>query len=148
MSKSNQELSSLQVDMNSFGQLKWEISPLGTSTTFLNPNISLYPPSNTIIPHLSLEISMYTHQKPLNLYLYLPSHSVYPQEITKSLIYNLLQKYWQQNTYKSDFHHFTQSPFNRLAAQGHHPSLFHIFFLKAAANINQHKNASPTTHQR
>ncbi len=129
--------------MNSFGRLKWEFEPLSTSTTFLDLQITLvqkYPNSKTIhfpsSPQLSpLTIQFKTHQKELNLYLYIPPHSAHPPGTLRSLIHGLLRKYWIQNTNPSDFRNITQLLFNRLCDRGHNPKhLLPLFFQAAQSN--------------
>ena len=39
-----------------------------------------------------------TYQTPMNLFLYIPPHSVHPPGLMKSFIFGLLQTYYFQNT--------------------------------------------------
>ena len=153
----------LQKDMNSFGQLRWEFEPLCTSTIFLDLHISLIPrvSANTLqtftspsILHSPLSLKFKTHQKPLNLYLYIPPHSAHPPGVLRSLIHGLIRKYWIQNSDTADFHHITKLLFRRLCNRGHNPHHLYPLFIQAAKSIDlkhiqknlTHCSPPPSTH--
>ena len=141
----------LQTDMNSFGHLQWEFEPLSTSTTFLDLHISLIhnnPTSPTLnttpsLPISPLTIQFKTHQKELNLYLYIPPHSAHPPGTLRSLIHGLLRKYWIQNTNPSDFRRITQLLFQRLCDRGHDPRHLLPLFTQAAHSIDSKLRSIP-----
>ena len=84
------------------------------TTTFLDLNITISPPPTPPLYDQSSQSSTIifsTFQKPMNLYLYLPPHSTHPPGITQSLIYNLIRKYWIQNSQKHNFIKIIQSLF-------------------------------------
>lgn len=72
-----------------------------------------------------------THQKKLNLYLYIPSTSAHPPGVLKGLIFGLLKKYKIQNPMPQDFKKFFQLLFTRLEQRGYRSSLLKPLFSAA-----------------
>ena len=93
------------VDINSYSQLKWETTGLSDTTNFLDLTISI---------NSSGIISTKTHQKPINLHLYIPPNSAHPPGVLKSMIYGNIRRYWLQNTYIHDFIDITKQFIERL----------------------------------
>lgn len=60
-----------------------------------------------------------THQKALNLYLYLPAASAHPPGVLKGLIYGLVKKYAMQNPDPSDFKSIVNLLLQRLQCRGY-----------------------------
>lgn len=60
-----------------------------------------------------------THQKKLNLYLYLPSNSAHPPGVLKGMIIGLIKKYKFQNPRFQDFKHIVRLLLRRLLARGY-----------------------------
>ena len=127
-----------QTDVNNFGQLRWEFSPLSMTTTFLDLTVTLLPN-----PHPTQDNFFYPHfktfQKPNNLYLYLPPHSGHPPGTIRSLVFGLLKKYWAQNTDPDDFRKITTSLFERLQRRGHNPTKLRTIFTQAAAKLERQR---------
>ena len=77
-----------------FGSLKWEAENVTTEVNFLYLTLTMSPNGY---------IRSRTYMKPLNLHLYIPPHSAHPKGVLKSLVFGNVQRYWQQNTERSDF---------------------------------------------
>ena len=150
----------LQNDMNSFGQLKWEFETLCTTTIFLDLHITLIPrnsnntlsnvtPSSALHSpplHSPLTVKFKTHQKSLNLYLYIPPHSAHPPGVLRSLIHGLLRKYWIQNSDTVDFQNITKLLFQRLCDRGHNPHQLYPLFVNAAKSIDSKQIQNSIVH--
>ena len=94
--------------------VKWTFSPCeSTKVEFLDLVIHRNPST----------FSTSTHQKSMNLYLYIASQSAHPPGVLKGLIFGLLQKLRVQNTLYSDFLKFAQLLFTRLTERGYSPTL-------------------------
>lgn len=63
-----------------------------------------------------------THQKALNLYLYLPAASAHPPGVLKGLIYGLVKKYAMQNPDTNDFKSIVNLLLQRLQSRGYRAS--------------------------
>jgi hypothetical protein len=84
-----------------------------------------------------------THQKKLNLYLYLPANSAHPPGVLKGLIKGLIQKYRLQNPRPRDFKKIVKLFYKRLTARGYKPSTLLPLFHDALDD----KNTSPQSKQ-
>jgi hypothetical protein len=73
--------------LNSGGTLRWKIEEHSNQATFLGLNMDIKDSS----------ITFSTHQKPSNLYLYLPPLSAHPFSCLKGLIKEEMKRYWLQN---------------------------------------------------
>jgi hypothetical protein len=100
---------SFKSDLNQFGTLQWNTEKPTTSTTFLDLHIQI--DHNRIITK--------THQKELNLYLYILSTSAHPASCFKGLITREIIRYWTQNSKHEDFIDITQQFIQRLIQRGH-----------------------------
>lgn len=60
-----------------------------------------------------------THEKTLNLHLYLPAASAHPPGVLKGLIFGLIKKYKKQNTNSSDFATVCKLFYRRLRDRGY-----------------------------
>lgn len=78
---------------------------------FLDLSISIDPSTRGIITK--------THQKKLNLHLYVPAYSAHAPGALRGLVTGLLLKYKRQNTFIDDFHQFKQLLATRLLARGY-----------------------------
>jgi hypothetical protein len=72
-----------------------------------------------------------THQKALNLYLYLPAASAHPPGVLKGLIYGLVKKYALQNPDPDDFKVIVNLLLKRLQARGYRAALLLPIFRAA-----------------
>jgi hypothetical protein len=115
-------------DLNSYTKLVWNTKELSNLVNFLDLTISLEAKGK--------HITYKTFQKPMNLFLYIPGHSAHPPGVVKSLIFGLLQTYFQQNKKESDFNMIVKQLFRRLLAWGHHFKDIHPIFLEAATKID------------
>ena len=109
--------------LNSQSKLKWKTQNPSTTTNFLDLTISIDRRGY---------ISTKTFQKPMNLFLYIPSNSSHSPNMRSSLIYGLLRTYYLQNTNRSDFIQLAKKLYQRLLARGHsHETLTKNFNIAA-----------------
>ena len=94
----NNTFNQLKQDLDNQCKLTWNTKELSNQTNFLDLTITI---------DKNGYISTKTYQKPMNVFLYIPSNSAHPPGMIKSLIFGLLQTYYYQNTYKKDFLHNT-----------------------------------------
>ena len=76
-----------------------------------------------------------THQKELNLYLYVPANSAHPKGILKSIVYGRVFKFWKQNSKTSDFVQLCNQLFDRLKARGYNPTSLNRLIKEARTRI-------------
>jgi hypothetical protein len=128
-------------DLNSYSQLKWTSSGLSSSVNFLDITITIESDG---------KISTKTFQKPTNLHLYIPPSSAHTPGVLKSLIFGNLQRYWEQNTYVSDFTDITKQFATRLIARGYDKHTIKHLFSEAAKKLDnfvkQQKTNSDTLY--
>jgi len=124
---SEEEFQLFTQDLNSYSQLKWTSSGLTSSVNFLDITITIEESGKT---------STKTFQKPTNLHLYIPPASAHPPGVLKSLIFGNLQRYWQQNTYVTDFVNIATQFANRLLARGYEKSTIEKLFNEAARKLD------------
>ena len=77
----------------------------------------------------------------MNLHLYIPPKSAHPKGVLKSLIFGSLQRFWLQNSDKSDYMTTAAAFFGHLLNRGYTPTELTPIFEEAAASID-HKEAS------
>jgi hypothetical protein len=106
----------------SFGSLRWETTKLSSSVVFLDLEISLDPDNQCLTTR--------TYQKAMNLFLYIPPTSAHPPGVLKSIVYGNLQRFWKQNTHRSDFVRVAGQFAQHLIARGHHPDVVRELFLE------------------
>jgi hypothetical protein len=128
---------SFKQDLNNFGVLKWTIEDPSKQVVFLDLVITI--DDNRVITR--------TYQKPLNLYLYLPASSAHPTGMIKGVIYSLLRRYHEQNTYRADYIYFGSKLYHRLLPRGHKAEDIKSIFLQAHSKIDTtgKLNQAPTT---
>ena len=83
-----------------------------------------------------------THQKQLNLYLYIPASSAHPPGVLKGLVYGLFKKYRKQNPDNNDFKNIIQLLFTRLLYRGYSRLLLKRLFQQAMESTTSTKQAS------
>jgi hypothetical protein len=76
-----------------------------------------------------------THQKALNLYLYLPANSAHPPGVLKGLVYGLIKKYHKQNSSFDDFRVIVQKLFSRLQQRGYRSDIITPIFKQALSQV-------------
>ena len=106
-----------------FGILTWTTPDPAKSVVFLDLRITIE--GDRLVTS--------TYQKPLNLYLYLAGSSAHPAGMIKGVIYGLLRRYREQNTYYSDYIKFAALLYTRLLVRGHLPEDIRPIFLAAHA---------------
>ena len=72
-----------------------------------------------------------THQKKLNLYLYIPAASAHPPGVLKGLLFGLVKKYRKQNPRETDFKDFINKLITRLIYRGYNKQLLLNLLRKA-----------------
>jgi hypothetical protein len=72
-----------------------------------------------------------THQKQLNLYLYIPANSAHPPGVLKGLIYGLIKKYHKQNSSRQDYLNICSKLFSRLQDRGYKKETLKPLFVQA-----------------
>ena len=72
-----------------------------------------------------------THQKSLNLYLYIPANSAHPPGVLKGLVIGLVRKYRKQNTRPRDFRKIVKLLYKRLLDRGYTSSTLQPLFRRA-----------------
>ena len=90
-------------------------------------------------------ISIKTHQKPMNLFLYIPPHSAQPPDLMKSLVFGLLNTYYLQNTFSGDVYTMVRHIFKRLLNRGHKVEDLRDFFLNTVHKIEDRNNHTVNT---
>lgn len=76
-----------------------------------------------------------THQKKLNLYLYLPANSAHPPGVLKGLIFSLVKKYHKQNSRPEDFRDIILKFYSRLQARGYSSKVLKPIFNSALHEV-------------
>ncbi|KAL7474273.1 hypothetical protein ACHAW6_001073 [Cyclotella cf. meneghiniana] len=103
---------SLVKDANNFGILTWDFNRPANTIAFLDLNITIREG----------KITIGTHQKEGNPYLYITAQSTHPPGMIKGVIFGLVRCYYEQNSDKKDFIYFTKLLFTRLMPRGLDPS--------------------------
>lgn len=127
-----------QAAVNNFGILTWEFDAPGRSVNFLDMTLSIR----------NGKIESRTYQKPMNLYLYLPSASAHTRGTIKGTIYGLMSRYHAQNTHRADYLHFVTLLYQRLLARGWQRDEIYSIFLDAAERIEARRNATTSPSDR
>lgn len=78
-----------------------------------------------------------THQKALNLHLYLPAHSAHPPGVLKGMVFGLVSKYRQQNSKDADFKNIVQQLFTRLVRRGYRSEMLQDLFQLALERLHR-----------
>jgi len=115
---------------NSFGEkgkrLEWTSTAPSMSVNFLDLDLTIengYIKSRTFV-------------KPMNLFLFIPSHSAHSPSVLKSLIHGQLRRFWQQNSDKNDYVKFVNSFLSQLVNRGHDREKLIPLFLDAADKLD------------
>ena len=107
--------------------LEWTFSNRGKSAIFLDLNISLLENGN-----------IYTniYEKPMNLYLYLPSGSCHSPGVLKGLVHGAVRRAYALCSDNSDIMPFLQKTFKRLTMRGHSRDTLKPIFEEALQKVN------------
>lgn len=84
-----------------------------------------------------------THQKQLNLYLYLPANSAHPPGVLKGMIFGLVRQYRLQNTRNEDFRNIVKLLFDRLVRRGYKFETLKHLFVTALQKLDQPRLPRP-----
>jgi hypothetical protein len=114
-----------KTELNGWGNLKWIIDDPKKHTIFLDLSIEL----------TGSTINTRTHQKDLNLHLYIPPNSAHPPSCLKGLISGEMRRYWLQNN-QQDFEKMMIKFIENLTARGHSLNNLKPILLNAAANLD------------
>ena len=106
-----------------FGKLDWTFEPA-------NPNINFL--DLTIFRDESDSLITKTFEKPLNLHLYIPSHSAHPPGVLHGMIFGNLWRFKNQNSRRSDYLAVAKRFYSHLLARGYSEDKIKPIFLKAA----------------
>jgi hypothetical protein len=116
-------------DFNSYGppdkRLVWESSGPSTEVNFLDLRLRIQ----------NGKILSSTYEKPLNLHLYIPSHSAHAHSVHKSLIFGQLRRFWLQNSTIEDYTKQASAFFKHLIARGYDWNFLSQQFLKTAEKL-------------
>ena len=137
-SPTNHEWTEFVNDLNSCSSLNWETEDLGTKTSFLDLTLWIDKDSN--------KLKYKTFQKPMNLFLYIPSHSAHPPQTFRSMIYSLIKTYKRQNPNPKDFRAICKLLFRRLLARGHQHHVIKEIFKDTLHKLQTHRQ-TPTRRQ-
>ena len=130
------EWTSFSNDLNNFGILKWDITEIfpSKSVNFLDMTLSIN--FNRIISR--------TYQKKMNLHLYIPPASEHSPCNIKGIIFSLVQRYFKQNTFLTDFVHFVGLLYYRLILRGWDRPTITNHILEATSKVE--KQSPLTAH--
>jgi len=115
-----------------FGILEWDVEPPAKSANFLDLTIQL---------EVNGSITTKTYVKDMNLHLYIPPASAHPPGVLKSLIFGNLQRYWIQNSRRSDFISIASAFYKHLRNRGYTVDMLTPPFQEAAATIDNKSTA-------
>lgn len=113
-----------------------EVSNLGLTHEFGNEETVFL---DLIISRTASRYITRTHEKALNLYLYISAKSAHPSHVLKGLIVGRVLKFKKQNTLKKDFERYCKLLFQRLMARGYKPLALRPIFdyaINRAAEVN------------
>ena len=104
----------LKNKMNNFGpvekRLTWTTDKLSDTVNFLDLTLTIQEDGT---------ITSKTFQKPDNYFLYRTPDSCQPANILTSFVFSTLQRYYHQNTFTTDYDHFTEFLFHNMMERGH-----------------------------
>ncbi|KAL7544934.1 hypothetical protein ACHAWF_008298 [Thalassiosira exigua] len=119
-------------DTNDFGVLRWEFDEPSTSVVFLDLNIRIECNA----------IKTSTHQKPINLYQYIPPSSAHSPGMMRGIIFSLMKNYKRQNSKQRDYEDMVIKLFHHHVARGWAPSTMKQVIMDAHRKLSSHQ-ASP-----
>ncbi|KAJ0390861.1 hypothetical protein ATCC90586_011374 [Pythium insidiosum] len=114
-----------KIRLNTIPGLRWTNMERGREAPFLDLKIRR---SDT-------RYETRTHEKELNLYLYIAAQSAHRPGVLKGLIIGIVQKYYRQNTRTEDFQSQVRAFFKRLAARGYNSTQLRDHFREAIERV-------------
>jgi hypothetical protein len=121
----------LQATMNSFGSLEWEFSALCKTINFMDVCLSITPTG----------IKSTLYEKPMNLYLYLPSRSAHAPGVLPGLIIGMTKRIYALTTEQPDRVQSLRRLFLRLCNRGYDPVTLRPIFKSAIKKAHTKKPA-------
>ncbi len=77
-----------------------------------------------------------THQKSMNLHLYIPPNSAHPTGLLRGLVFGRMRACWHQNTDKANFVRMAKLLSDRLIARGYSKKVLLPLFIEAAKRLD------------
>jgi hypothetical protein len=114
--------------IGSFGTLKWTFTEPSLQVDYLDITIRIDPEG---------DIKTTLFEKPLNLYLYLPSHSAHPPGVLTGLIYGMIRRVYRLTSCPDDCFAYLQRFYRRLRERGYSPETLVPLFTSGLANRNK-----------
>jgi len=136
-----EEFTKFQSDINNYGKLTWEFSPLQESVNFLDLTITVDTSSP---PTYRLDFCLY--EKAMNLYLYLPPHSAHPPGILKGLIYGMILRMKRLTSNESLLKDNVIALYRRLRQRGYNASTLLPIFYAALSRANSTERPREKKH--
>eukprot|EP00804_Cyclotella_cryptica_P025034 CCRYP_015957-RA/>CCRYP_015957-RA protein AED:0.37 eAED:0.37 QI:0/-1/0/1/-1/0/1/0/117 len=116
--------------MQQWHGLEWTCEPLSTLVNFMDLTISISGSHLTTI----------LYEKPQNLYLYLPLHSLHPCGIESVLFFGQVLRIHRLHSNKTDADKNIKQFFQRLCKRGHESSTLIPIFSQAENNPTETKH--------
>jgi hypothetical protein len=95
---------SFQEDLDKFGQLHWEVSQRSDTAIFLDLQLTIK----------NVRVAYTLYEKPLNLHMYLPPHSVHPPGVLRGLVFGMIYRLHRLNSETGTIDEQISTFFNRL----------------------------------
>jgi len=114
-----------------YGTLEWAPATYGKRATFLDLNLWIH----------NNKIETKTHQKELNLYLYIPPTSSHPPATLKGLIHGSLRRFWKQCSNPTDYQKLCLNFHTHLQNRGHNKKELDKYFLSCASSLDKKLNS-------
>jgi hypothetical protein len=126
---------SFQEDLDKFGQLRWEVSQRSDTAIFLDLQLTIK----------NGRVTYTLYEKPLNLHMYLPPHSVHPPGVLRGLVFGLIYRLHRLNSETDTIDAQINIFFNRLLMRGYQESFLRpIFHLAIAHTLERQQRAQAT----
>ena len=129
---SSSQFDTFKQRLNQVSNLTWNTENLSTSVNFLDLTLTI---DNGMI-------STKTFQKAMNLFLYIPRHSMHPKGLSEGMIYGLLYTFNRQNTKEEDFIEASMNLFKRLVRRGYDVDKLESTFKAVGQRLESPPNSS------
>jgi hypothetical protein len=114
--------------INSFGSLEW---------TFTEPSLQIDYLDITIRIDSECRLQTTLFEKPLNLYLYLPSHSSHPPGVLTGLVYGMIRRVYRLTSCPDDCFNYLKKFYRRLRERGYPSETLIPLFTAGLVNRNK-----------